>query len=138
MIRRRALVLAIVSVWVLSFVLTAGIIMAHAFRLALIARGAPDPNQIQQFADTAGPLWGSRLGILATAIAAIWLGRRTAPASVTHGVLLGLIVGGVPLVAAMNFSGRSIAVFAATLLAGAIVGWLASLRMSARDRYGKA
>lgn len=132
MIRWSSLIIACVSVWGLGFVLIAGVIFAYAFRLGIIARGQPDPAAIQQFANTAGPVWGPLLGVLLTAPAAIWLGRRSAAEQIMHGVLLGLIVGGVPLVATLNFSAQSIAVFAATLLAGATGGWLASLR-SARS-----
>jgi hypothetical protein len=127
-IRWSSLVIASAGVWVLGFVLIGGVIFAYAFRLGFIARGQPDPYAIQQFANTAGPVWGPLLGIVLTALAAIWLGRRTAPEQIRHGVLLGAIVGGVPLVATLNVSAQSIAVFAATLLAGATGGWLASLR----------
>ena len=129
-IRWSSLVIASVGVWALGFVLIAGVIFVYAFTLAWSARGAPDSSDIQRFANIAGPTWGPISGILLTVPGAIWLGRRAAPLQLMHGVLLGLIVGGVPLVATRNISGTSIATLAATVISGAVGGLIATARAS--------
>lgn len=129
-IRWSSLAIAGVSVLALGFVLIAGVIFVYAFSLGWIARGAPDSSDIQQFANTVGPTFGPLAGIFLTVPGAIWLGRRAAPLQLLHGVLLGLIVGGVPLVLTRNVSGTAIATLAATVVSGAIGGLIATGRAS--------
>jgi hypothetical protein len=131
-IRWGALVVAGVSVLALGFVLIAGVIFVYAFSLGWIARGAPDSSDIQRFANTVGPMFGPLAGIFLTVPGAIWLGRRAAPLQLMHGVLLGLIVGGIPLVATRDLSGTSIATLAATVVSGAIGGLISAARATRR------
>jgi hypothetical protein len=118
-----SIVIASVSVWVLGFVLVAMVIFAYAFSLGWAARGAPDSDVIQQFANRVGPVWTSRLCVLLTGIAAIWLGRRVIAWPIWHGVLVGIIVA-TPLVMRRRFGIEPVLLFSVTLLAGAVGGWL--------------
>ena len=118
------ILLASVSVWVFGFVLIAAIIFAYAFSLGLAARGAPDPAAIQQFANAVGPIWGPRLSIVFTGIAAIWLGRQVPARPVLHGFLIGLIVGGVPFAVRHPLALEPILTLSAILLVGGTGGWL--------------
>ena len=71
-----SILVASVSVLMLGFVLVVMAVLAYAFSLGWAARGAPDSDVIQQFANRVGPVWTPRLCVLLTGIAAIWLGRR--------------------------------------------------------------
>jgi len=119
-----SILFASVGVWVLGFVLIAAIIAAYAFSLGFAAHGAPDPAAIQQFGNAVGPIWGPRLSIVFTGVAALWLGRRVTAKPVLHGVLIGLIVGGVPFAVRRPFAIEPILTFSTILLAGGIGGWL--------------
>ena len=125
-IRWGSVVIASVSVWVLSFVLVAGAIFIYAFSLGWAARGAPDSETIQRFADAVAPVWGARLGVVLTGIAALWVGRRVNAGAVWHGVLIGVLVAGVPLAVRQPLASELLMRFAITLLAGAVGGWLGS------------
>jgi hypothetical protein len=126
-IRWRSILLASVCAWIFGFVLIAAIIAAYAFSLGFAARGAPDPAAIQQFANAVGPTWGPRLSIVITGVAALWLGRRVMARPIVHGLLIALIVGGLPYAVSHPFAIEPMLTFAATLLAGAIGGWLGRL-----------
>jgi len=127
LLRWRSILLASVCAWIFGFVLIAAIIAVYAFSLGFAARGAPDPAAIQQFANVVGPTWGPRLSIVITGVAALWLGRRMMPRPIVHGLLIGLLVGGLPYALSHSFAIEPILIFAATLLAGAIGGWLGGL-----------
>jgi hypothetical protein len=120
-----SIVIASVSVLVLGFVLVAMVIFAYAFSLGWTARGAPDSDVIQQFANRVGPVWTPRLCVLLTGIAAIWLGSRVTGQPIWHGVLVGIIVA-TPLVVRRRFGIEPVLLVAFTLLAGALGGWLGS------------
>jgi hypothetical protein len=124
-IRWSSVFIASLSVWVLSFVLVAGVIFAYAFSLGWAVRGAPDSETIQRFANSIAPAWTARLGVVLTGIAALWLGRvNTRP--ISHGILIGLIVAGTPLIVGQRFSFAALVTLGVTLLAGAVGGWLGS------------
>jgi len=127
-----SIVIAGLSVWVISFVLVAATVFAYAFSLGLAARGAPDFTAIQRFAEGVGPVWGPRISALLTGIAAIWLARRVNAWPIWHGVLVGVVVAGPGLLAGQRFGMVASLLFAATLLAGAAGGWLGSHRKEVR------
>lgn len=126
-IRWNWIVIASLCVWLLGFVLIAAIVFAYAFNLGFAARGAPDSAAIQQYANAIGPIWGPRLSIVLTGVAALRIGRRVMARPVVHGLLIGLIVGGVPYAMNQPFAIEAILTFAAILLAGGIGGWLGGL-----------
>jgi hypothetical protein len=125
-IKWSSIVIASVSIWVLSVVLVTVTISAYAFSLGWASRGAPDSAAIQRFADSVGPVWGPRLSAILTGLAAIWLGRRVNARPIWHGVLIGVVVVGTPLAVRQRFGIESILPIAVTLLAGAVGGWLGS------------
>ena len=123
-IRWSSILLASACVWVFGFVVIAAIIFAYAFSLGFAARGAPDPAAIQQFANAVGPIWGPRLAIVFTGVAAMWLGRRVTARPVLHGVLIGLVVGGLSYAVRHPFAIEPMLTFSAMLVAGGTGGWL--------------
>ena len=123
-IRWSSILLTSVCVWVFGVVLIAAIIFAYAFSLGFAARGAPDPEAIRQFANAVGPIWGPRLSIVFTGVAAIWLGRQVTARPVLHGFLIGLVVGGVPFAVRHPLALEPILTLSAILLAGGTGGWL--------------
>ena len=127
-IRWSSILLASVCVWVFGFLLIAAIIAAYAFSLGFAARGAPDQAAIQQFANAVGPIWGPRLSIVLTGVAAFWLGRRVMMMPFVHGLLIGLIAGGLPYAVRPSFAVEPILTFSAILLAGSVGGWLGGFR----------
>jgi hypothetical protein len=130
-----SILVASVTVWVLGFVLVAMVVFAYAFSLGWAARGAPDTDVIQQFANRVGPVWTPRLCVLLTGIAAIWLGRRVIARPIWHGVLIGIIVA-TPLVMRRRFGIEPVLLFSVTLLAGAVGGWLGSQIKGSRPNSG--
>lgn len=135
-IKWSSILFASVAAFVSGFVLIAVIIAAYAFSLGFAARGTPDPAAIQQFANTVGPIWGPRLSIVITGVAALWLGRRMVARPVVHGLLIGLIVGGLPYLVTHSLAIEPILILAATLLAGAIGGWLGGLMKKSPEGSG--
>jgi hypothetical protein len=127
-IKWTSVVIASISVWLLSFAVVAATIFAYAFSLGWAARGAPDFAAIQRFADTVGPLWGARLGLILTGIAALWLGYRVNAAPIWHGLLVGAVVAGIPFAMRdqFQFDVVRLAFFFSTVVAGGIGGWLGS------------
>ena len=123
-IRWGSILLASVSVWAFGFILIAAVIFAYALSLGFAVRGAPDPIAIQQFANAVGPTWGPRLSIVLTGVAALWLGRWVRARPVLHGVLIGLVVGGVPFAVRHPVAIEPILTFSAILLTGGAGGWL--------------
>jgi len=126
-IKWSSILLASICVWIFGFVLIAAIIAAYAFSLGFAARGAPDGEAIQRFASAIGPTWGPRMSIVLTGVAAFWLGRRVMTMPVVHGLLIGLIVGGLPYAVRPSFAIEPILTFSAIVLAGGIGGWLPTL-----------
>lgn len=121
-----SIAIATVSVWLLSFVAVAGATFIYAFSLGWAARGAPDSEAIRQFADAIGPVWGFRLGVVLTAIAAIWIGRRVPTQPIVHGVIVGCVVIALPVVLRQRFELASMASLGVALAAGAAGAWLGS------------
>ena len=135
-IRWGSVVIASLSVWVLSFVLVAGAIFVYAFSLGWAARGAPDSETIQRFADAVAPVWGARLGVVLTGMAALWVGQRVNAGPVWHGLLIGALVAGVPMALRQQGASHLLISFTITLLAGAVGGWLGSQTRSNPDGHG--
>ena len=69
-------------------------------------------------------VFGARLGTLLTGLAAIWVGRRVSGNPICHGLLVGVIVAGLPLFVRQRFAIESFLLLAVTLLAGAVGAWL--------------
>ena len=139
-IKWTSIAIASMSVWVLSFTVVAATIFAYAFSLGWAARGAPDFAAIQRFADTVGPLWGARLGLILTGIAALWLGYRVNAAPIWHGLLVGAVVAGIPFAIRdqFQFDLERLAYFFSNVAAGAIGGWLGSQIKAHRRDSGDA
>ena len=139
-IKWTSIAIASMSVWVLSFTVVAATIFADAFSLGWAARGAPDFAAIQRFADTVGPLWGARLGLILTGIAALWLGYRVNAAPIWHGLLVGAVVAGIPFAIRdqFQFDLERLAYFFSNVAAGAIGGWLGSQIKAHRRDSGDA
>ena len=72
-----------------SFATTALVITSYAFSLAMEARGAPDQQQIQEFASHVGPSWTPIIAVVLTFLGAIRVTRGMKDEAVTHGVILG-------------------------------------------------
>ena len=127
-IRWGRLMLAALAVYGVSLIIIFGVIFVYAFALGFQARGAPDLDQIQSFANQVGPL-GGRIGTaLLTLVVAVWLGRRVRPMAPVHGLLLGLIVGLIPLV--FNLTPASVGGAALTIGLGWLGGVLGNLQRS--------
>jgi hypothetical protein len=133
-IRWRAILLASISVLAVSFVLVAASIFAYGFSLGWAARGAPDFEAIQRFANAVGPIWGPRLGVLFTGLAALWIGRRADAWPAGHGMLVGLIVAAVPLVMRPRLGLAQAAAMAIAVGVGALGGWLGGQMASTRTQ----
>jgi hypothetical protein len=80
------------AVVLISFLLITLIILVYATMLAVQARGAPDQEQITQFARGVGPWLGPLVGLLLTFIAAAWTARRVPLHKAFHGLLIGIVV----------------------------------------------
>jgi len=81
-----------IVVYTLSYCIIFLVIAAYGFILAFRAQGAPDQDQIQQFATQISP-WGvPALSFLLTFGATVWLSRKVVIATSLHGFLVGLIV----------------------------------------------
>jgi len=109
------------GVYIFSFLLMMGIIMGYATYLGFQARGAPDPDQIQQFANRYAPLLGMYGLIPFTFLAARRLAQRTETVAQLHGVVLGALVSLLNLI----ISGLSLDIILPTLLTVS-AGWLGS------------
>ena len=128
-LRWRRILLAASLVYLISFLIVFCVILAYAFMLGFRARGAPDPAQIQQFANQAGP-WGGRIGVvILTVAAAAWVARRVESAAQVHGILVGVIVG----IPNLIFGGPPSWGALATVILAIGAGWLGSIIGSQRS-----
>lgn len=130
----KPIVFASLGVWVVSGVLVTAVIFGYAFSLGWAARGAPDQATINDFANAFGPLWGPRIGALLTGVAAVWVGRRAAASATASGLLLGLIVGVMPLMVRERIEPGFVATALLFVVLGAAGGWVGGQLSPARDR----
>lgn len=79
------------------------VVTVYGFILAIQARGAPDQNQIQQFANQVSPWGGPILTVLLTFGAAVWVSHKVKIATSLHGVLVGLIVAMISVIFSLIF-----------------------------------
>jgi hypothetical protein len=92
-----------IVVYTLSYCIIFLVITAYGFILAFQARGAPDQDQIQQFASQVSP-WGvPALALLLTFGAAVWVSRKVIIATSLHGLLVGLIVAIISVIVSLIF-----------------------------------
>lgn len=113
--------LSTLSVYVFSFLLMMSIVIGYATYLGFQARGMPDPDQIQQFANQYAPLLGMYGLIPFTFLAARRMASRIETATQLHGILLGVLVSLVNVL----ISGLSLNVLLPTILTIS-GGWLGS------------
>jgi len=109
------------SVYIFSFLLMMSIIMGYATYLGFQARGMPNPDQIQQFANQYAPLLGMYGLIPFTFLAARRMAQRIGTATQLHGVVLGVLVSLLNVLT----SGLSLDIILPTLLTIS-AGWLGS------------
>lgn len=115
-------ILASVAVFVLDILLITVVVTAYAFVLAFRVRGAPDQDQITQFAQHVGSSWGAALAVFLTVIAAIWVARKAPAAGVWHGVAVGVVVAGLGLLLGLTLNLRAFIEFVLTAAAGSLGG----------------
>jgi len=83
---------ALLLIYLLSLLTVFCVIFAYAFGLGFQARGAPDPEQIQLFANRVAP-WIGQVGlVILTLLASFLLARRARSSPQAHGILLGALV----------------------------------------------
>ena len=87
------LTLNTLSVYIFSFLLMLVIVIGYATYLGFQARGMPNPDQIQQFANQYAPLLGMYGLIPFTFLAARRMASKIETAPQIHGVVLGVLVG---------------------------------------------
>lgn len=84
--------LSTLSVYIFSFLLMMVIVIGYATYLGFQARGMPNPDQIQQFANQYAPLLGMYGLIPFTFLAAWRMASKIETAPQIHGVVLGVLV----------------------------------------------
>jgi putative membrane protein (TIGR04086 family) len=117
-----------VLAWVGSFLLVFLIIGSYACRLGFEARGQPDPNRIEQFANEVAPTWAPIFLVLGTLAAGYWAARKASAKRPLHG----LLVGAVAVLLTTPFMGslslRAVVGRLLALAAGWLGGYLAGRR----------
>lgn len=109
------------GVYIFSFLLMMIIILGYATILGFQVRGAPNPNQIVEFANRNAPLLGMYGLVPFTFLAARRMAGKIETASQLHGIVLGVLVCLLNLI----ISGLSLDIILPTVLTiGA--GWLGS------------
>ena len=117
--------LSTLSIYVFSFLLMMSIVIGYATYLGFQARGMPDPDQIQKFANEYAPLLGMYGLIPFTVLAARRMAGKIETATQIHGVALGVLVSLLNVL----ISGLSLSiVLPAILTIGG--GWLGSRMVS--------
>ena len=101
-----------------SFATTALVIASYAFSLGMEARGAADPQQIQEFASHVGPFWTPIVAVMLTFVGAIRVTRGMKDEAVTHGVILGVVVVLIGAVIRRGFSLHSVLLGILSIVAG--------------------
>ena len=113
--------LTTLAVYIFSFLTVFLIVTGYASYLAFQARGAPDQNLIQTFANQYAPWIGPITLSLFTFLGARHMARRVESAIPLHGVILGVLASLVNII----FDGLGLSTLAITVLTiGA--GWLGS------------
>ena len=124
------LIIAALSVVVLTFLLITAVVTVYATSLAIKAMGAPDQERITQFADSIAPILSPILTIILTFLAALWINRKTVDRKIAHSLIVSGLVIFVGLISDLVFGGSfallTIGFWILTLLAGWFGGWLAS------------
>src|SRR5262245_47250683 len=88
----RVLLTALV-VYILSFVAVFAVVTVYASILAFQARGAPDGEMINAFANQYAPWVGPIALFLFTVLGAMHIARRVETAVPLHGILVGMVAG---------------------------------------------
>ena len=114
-------VTAAVTAFVGSFVLVAVIVAGYAFKLGAAARGAPDPDRIQMFAEQVGPTWGPVLLAILTVGAAFVAAHKAIDPPFT-GLMVGLFAAAMGLLPAWPPRFLHAGVFVVIALAGLFGG----------------
>jgi hypothetical protein len=86
-----SIVVSGVAAFVMAFAATFLVVTAYAIILAVQAQGAPNPDQINAFANQVAPYLGPALLTLFVAGAAYFVGRRAQVPQIWYGVLIGII-----------------------------------------------
>jgi hypothetical protein len=124
----RALLFGVVAL-VGSFLLIMLVITGYAAYLGFQARGQPDQEAIQAFAQRFAPVAGPILGGLAALLAARWSARGLTSRAATHGLVVGLVVA-LPSLYSVVTSGSSVlrnaGEVALLMVAGGVGGMWAS------------
>lgn len=110
-------ILTALAVYLLSFLFVFLIVTGYATLLAFQARGAPDQNMIQAFANQYAPWLGPISLIVFTVFGAMRMARRVETAIPLHGILLGALTRLVNILFG-GFGLASLAVTALTIAAG--------------------
>ena len=122
------ILLTMLVVYILSVLTVFLIVTAYATYLAFQARGAPDQNLIQAFANLLAPWIGPASLILFTFLGARHIVRRVEAVRPLHGISLGILVSLLNVV--LNFSFSPPLIITTLLLIGG--GWLGSKLSLAR------
>jgi hypothetical protein len=125
-------VAAAVTAFVGSFVLVAVIVAGYAFKLGAAARGAPDPDRIQRFAEQVGPTCGPVLLAILTVGAAFFAARKAFDPPLT-GLMVGLFSAAIGLLPAWPPRLLHAGVFVVIALAGLLGGVAASRGARVRE-----
>ena len=97
---------AAVAVIALSFLILTVITTVYAFVLAFQARGAPDQNAINHFAERVSPKLMPWFETLLTLVVALIVARRAEKASIIHGLFIGILAGLLSMAVTLAFGGR--------------------------------
>ena len=91
-IRWLRILLTGIAVVLVNFLIMMLVVLVYAFVLAFKARGAPDQEMINQFAEWLG-IWLTPLtGIILTYFGAFMVARKAGAQYVLHGLLMGVVV----------------------------------------------
>jgi len=112
---------------VIGFMIATFIVTAYASSLAMQARGAPDQNAINQFANATIPALAPGLAFVSALGGAWFVTRKLGRAAFTNALLMGALaaVGNAFISILSGFTFGAVVEFVAFLLGSALAGWLA-------------
>jgi hypothetical protein len=121
------IVAAVIGGYVVSFLVQFCVVSLYATLLAFQARGAPNMDAINAFADQNSSWLGGVAAVVASALAAAWAVRKVEPGTAQlHGLIIGAGVGLVGLILDFVLGGLGLLSLVIVVLAVG-GGWLGSM-----------
>ena len=118
------------AVFAIAFAIVFLVITGYAVKLGFEARGQPDPEAIQMFAERVTPWLGPLVSIVLTLIAGFWVATKASAQKTLHGTLVGGVVGVLALAMSIvsGFSASDLLPIALPVAAGWLGGIAAARR----------